>query len=47
MGNRSIFLYLTVMRWGDGEGYVGRVLDVPVQACRRAVQANPDGLAEA
>ena len=35
------------MRWGDGEGYAGRVLDVPVQACRRACQANPVGLVEA
>ena len=36
-----------MMRWGDGEGYASRVLDVPVQACRRAAQVNPGGLAEA
>jgi hypothetical protein len=35
------------MRWGDGEGYAGRVLDVPVQACSRAALANPGGLDEA
>ena len=30
MGNWLIFQYLVLMRWGDGEGYAGRVLDVPV-----------------
>jgi hypothetical protein len=43
MGNRLIFLYLNAMRCGDGEGWAGRVLDVPVQACRRILQANPEG----
>ncbi len=46
MENRSIFLYLAVMRCGDGESYAGRVLVVPVQASRRAALANPRGLAE-
>ena len=31
MENRSIFLYLAVMRCGDGESYAGRLLDVPVK----------------
>ena len=43
MGNRSIFLYRVSMRRGDGEGYSGRGLEVPVQACRRVRQANPVG----
>ncbi len=30
MENRLIFLYRLLLRWGDGEGYTGRVLDVPV-----------------
>jgi hypothetical protein len=30
MDNRLIFLYRSQLRWGDGEGYIGRVLDVPV-----------------
>ena len=31
MGNWLIFQYLRVMRWGDGEGYASRLLDVPVK----------------
>src|SRR4029078_6337669 len=47
MGSGSIFPHRPTMRWGDEEGYAGRVLDIPVQACRRAASANPCGLAEA
>ena len=42
MGNRLIFLYLLLLRWGDGEGWTIRVTDVPVQACREWFQANPE-----
>ena len=41
MGNRSIFLYFAQLRRGDGEGQAGRVLDIPVQACRESRQENP------
>ena len=41
MGNRLIFLYHLLLRWGDGERQAIRVLDVPVQARRREEQANP------
>jgi hypothetical protein len=30
MGNRLIFLYLVLLRRGDGEGYVSRATVVPV-----------------
>ena len=42
MENRLIFRYLQVLRWGDGEGYISRVLEVPVQAGRQASQENPE-----
>ena len=41
MENRSIFLYFAQLRRGDGEGQAGRVLDIPVQACRESRQENP------
>ena len=41
MENRLIFLYFVQLRWGDGEGQVGRVLDIPVQTGRKSCQANP------
>ena len=34
MGNRLIFLYLMVLRCGDGEGRAGRLLDMPVKGGR-------------
>lgn len=32
MGNRLIFLYLVLLRRGDGEGYVGRAMKEWVEA---------------
>ena len=42
MGNRLIFLYLLLLRWGDGEGWTIRATVVPVQARREQLQANPE-----
>ena len=46
MGNGLIFPYWSsrvMSEWGDAEGWVDRVMDVPAQGCRRVVQANPHG----
>lgn len=41
MGNGLIFPYWIVLRWDDGEGQAGQVLEILVEACRKGVQANP------
>ena len=39
--NIPVLAGVCLMPRGDAEGKVGRVMDVPVQGCRRGWQANP------